>query len=124
MNEKAKAFLKAARDDPELSGELSKMTAAELIEAARTRGFELAEDDFKPADGQASDEELANVAGGYCCFCIDAGGGGGRDAKDNNVYGCACVHYGQGGDGRPSDANCVCAFIGHGHENGQWLGSH
>ena len=45
-------------------------------------------------------------------------GGGGIDNKDNNKYGCACVMYGQGGDGRPEDKNCQCIAHGWGEDGG------
>ena len=51
--------------------------------------------------------------------CPLAGGGGGEDSDDGNVFGCACVIYGQGGDGRAKDANCRCYVGGAGNENGK-----
>ena len=52
------------------------------------------------------------------------GGRGGIDAKDGKKYGCACVLYGQGGDGRAKDANCRCYFGGAGSDSGTRAGNY
>ena len=116
MNDKLKAFIEAAQADPGLRGRLTEMGVEELVAAARERGFELSEEDFKPAAGEVSEAELGNVAGGGFCTCKLAGGGGGTDEGDGKTYGCACVAYGQGGDGRSDDANCLCAIAGCGFD--------
>lgn len=116
MNEKVKAFFEAAQADPDLREKLSKMTADEIVIAAREKGIELSEEDLKPAPGELDEGELNNVAGGGC-GCFGPGGGGGRDRDDHNIYGCACVVYGQGGDGRASDVNCLCIIGGSGWED-------
>lgn len=35
---------------------------------------------------------------------------------EENTYGCACVGYGQGGDGAWDDVNCFCAIGGIGED--------
>lgn len=120
MNEKARAFLEAAKADPELCQRLAKMAVNELVAAAKEKGFELSEADFRSAAGELGDADLANVAGGGGCACIAGGGGGGTDSYDHKTYGCACVIYGQGGDGRASDANCYCPLSGVGDDSSQY----
>ena len=117
MNDNARAFLEAAQADPELCQRLCKMAVGELVAAAREKGFELSEEDFKPAAGELDEADPNNVAGGGGCGCVGAGGGGGTDSVDGSVYGCACVLYGQGGDGRALDSNCVCAPAGLGTDD-------
>ena len=119
MNDKLKAFIEAAQADPGLRDRLTKMGVGDLVAAAREWGFELSVEDFKPAAGEVSEEDLGNVAGGGFCACMDFGGGGGTDAGDDKIYGCACVIYGQGGDGRGGDANCFCVMGGAGLDSTQ-----
>ena len=119
MNDNARAFLEAAQADPELRERLCKMAVGELVAAARERGVELSEEDFRPAAGELDEGDLENVAGGGACGCAILGGGGGTDGTDGKVYGCACVIYGQGGDGRAEDANCACAVGGSGEDCAQ-----
>lgn len=83
--------------------------AEKVLPLAKEAGYDLTAEDFKtddPASGEISDTELAAVAGG------------GTDADDSNTYGCACVMYGQGGDGRIEDFNCICALGGVGGDEG------
>ena len=120
MNENVRAFFEAAQADPELRQRLCKMTMDELVAAAKEKGFELSEEDFKPAEGELGEGDLANAAGGGFCSCILGGGGGGTDSYDHNTYGCACVFYGQGGDGRGTDANCYCPVSGIGNDYSQY----
>ncbi len=122
MNEKVKAFLEAAQDDPGLRERLPKMSAEEIAAAAKEKGVELTEEDLKPSSDELSEGELKNVAGGGGCGCFGPGGGGGIDEDDGNVYGCACVVYGQGGDGRYNDFNCWCVAGGYGSDESQDLG--
>ena len=119
MNERVRAFIEVAKADPELRDRLTSMSAEEFLAAAKARGFDLTEDDLRPPEGELDDAEAANVAGGHC-FCVLGGGGGGTDSNDGNTYGCACAGYGQGGDGRVSDANCVCAAFGEGWDDSQF----
>lgn len=120
MNENARAFFEMVKADPELSERLSGMGAQALVAAARERGVELSEEDLESPEGEVGDEELENVAGGSC-FCFTGGGGHGVDLKDGVGYACVCVVYGQGGDGRVTDANCCCPVWGGGSENQQWM---
>ena len=89
------------------------------IALAKEVGIELTEADFpvKEANNALADDELDAVVGGNC-FCSLAGGGDGTDARDGKTYGCACVGYGQGGDGRASDTNCICVAAGGGNDDG------
>ena len=119
MNDNARAFLEAAQADPELRERLCKMAVGELVAAAKEKGIELSEEDFKPAEGELGEGDLNNVAGGGGCACPLLGGGGGTDPLDGNVYGCACVTCGQGGDGRAHDCNCRCTLGGTGDDNAQ-----
>ena len=119
MSEKFRAFIEVAKADPELRDRLTSMSVEEFLAAAKARGFDLTEDDLRPPEGELDDDEAANVAGGHC-FCVLGGGGGGTDSTDGNTYGCACAGYGQGGDGRASDANCVCAAFGDGWDDSQF----
>lgn len=132
MSENMKKFLELISRDEELKQKVlacNDMEKGEAIRAsialAKEVGIELTEADFakEEADGEISDDELDAVTGGIdeangFCTCAFAGGGGGVDAKDNNVYGCACVIYGQGGDGRPEDKNCQCIASGWGDGEG------
>ena len=121
MNESAKAFLEAAKGDPELCEKLAKMSVEDVIAVAKERGVQLTEADFKAPAGEIGDEELGNVVGGGGCWCLAGGGGGGIDSVDLQAYGCACVAYGQGGDGNITDANCVCAGYGSGKDGQDWI---
>ena len=94
-----------------------------MLELAKECGIELTPADLakeeKPASRELDDDELDAVAGGANgdrdgCYCILAGFGGGKDSIDGNPFACGCVAYGQGGDGRASDANCRCIASGSG----------
>lgn len=121
VNENVRAFLEMVKADPDLSGRLSEMGAETLAAAARERGFDLSAGDFGLPAGEMSDSELENVAGGSC-FCFTGGGGHGQDPQDGDAYFCICAVYGQGGDGRVSDANCCCPVWGGGSGDQQWMG--
>ena len=133
MSENLKKFLALIANNKELEAkalacnELGEEKGKEaLLALAKECGIELTAADFekkeKSASGELSDDELDAVAGGGSnCGCFAGGGGGGIDASDGKVFGCACVAYGQGGDGRANDANCVCALYGYGYTDSQWL---
>ncbi len=121
MNESVKAFIDAAKADPDLRERLPKLSVEELIAEAKAKGFELTEADLKPPAGEVGDAELGNVAGGGFCVCPGPGAGGGTDATDGNTYVCVCTNYGQGGDGRLSDANCMCILGGAGMDDGDFM---
>ena len=101
----------------------------QLKALAKECGIKLTAADLEKKEEAASrellDDELDAVAGGFdnnTCFCIAGGGGGGKDSKDGKTYGCACVLYGQGGDGRANDYNCTCVGCGSGDDaNNEFL---
>ena len=127
MSENLKKFLDLIASNKEL--EAKALACNELgeekgklaiIELAKENGIEITLADFEkpaePASGELDDDELDAVAGGGGCGCGYGGGGGGVDAVDGNVYGCACVIYGQGGDGNAKDSNCMCFVTGFGFD--------
>ena len=130
MSDNMKKFLELVSKDENLKQKLQACNDMEPADAistsialAKELGIELGEADFanEKSCGELSDDELDAVAGGSTdgfCVCAFAGGGGGIDNKDNNKYGCACVMYGQGGDGRPEDKNCQCIAHGWGEDGG------
>ncbi len=130
MSENLKKFLELVSKDENLKQKMlafNDMEPADAISAgialAKELGIELSEADFAKEEscGELNDDELDAVSGGSTdgfCVCAFAGGGGGIDNKDNNTYGCACVMYGQGGDGRPEDKNCQCIAHGWGEDGG------
>lgn len=134
MKESLKQFVEKAQQDEELKTKLLALSEqfkdasqneetkqkviAAVIPLAKENGFDLTADDFAMNEGEISDRELADVAGGGFCGCPVVGGGGGTDANDGNTYGCACVGYGQGGDGRADDFNCFCPGFGDGNDYG------
>ena len=126
MSENLKKFLELISSNKEISekalacnelGEEKGKLA--LIELAKENGIELTAADMEevPAPRELDDDELDAVAGGGGCGCFAGGGGGGVDSNDGKTYGCACVVYGQGGDGRAKDQNCWCAFAGLGGDD-------
>ena len=133
MSENLKKFLDLIGSDKELEAKAlacnelgEEKGRLALIELAKECGIALTLADFeekdKPTSRELDDDELDAVAGGAhgddgFCYCPLAGGGGGEDSNDGNVFGCACVAYGQGGDGRASDANCRCIFGGVGTDD-------
>ncbi len=119
MNEKFKAFIEKAQADPDLRAKLPKMSKEEFVATAKEMGFEFSEEDFQPPAGEVSDPELGNVSGGGLCILFGAGWG--TDSHDGNGYGCACVAYGQGGDGSITDGNCWCLVGGMGSDRQNWL---
>ena len=124
MSENFKKFLEIVSKDEALKqkalafNDMEKGDAIRAVIAlAKEVGIELTEADFseKEANNELTDDELDSVAGGNCA-CAVGGGGGGTDASDGKTYGCACVMYGQGGDGRAKDMNCACAGLGTGND--------
>ena len=101
MSENLKAFLAKVSADAQL---IERLKAAkeygEIIALAKEIGVELTLADIEPENSELSEEELNVVSGGK----------NGRD----DVYGCACVAYGQGGDGSKDDFTCFCALGGEG----------
>ncbi len=121
MNESLKALLELGKADPELGKKMAAMDKDELIALAKEKGIELGEGDFTPPVEEVGDSELENAAGGFGGgLCFGDGFAIGRDKYDGNIYGCGCVLYGQGGDGRGSDANCRCIWVGAGDDGTQY----
>lgn len=131
MKEALKLFIEKAQQDEALKAKLNGISEeiqgdpqdeatkqaiiAAIIPLAKEKNIDLTPEDFSLSEGEISDRELADVAGGSC-FCAVAGAGGGTDSNDGNVYGCACAGYGQGGDGDINDRNCQCVFTGIGDD--------
>ncbi len=127
MTENMKKFLEFAAGNPEVK-EKAKTRQAEGEEAvkavtvslAKEYGFDLTDNDFKIPEGELSEQELQDIAGGGQgphtggCYCVLAGGGGGTQT-DGDIYGCACAGYGQGGDGSADDFTCYCVGYGEGN---------
>ena len=138
MSENLKKFLDLIGSDKELEAKAlacnelgEEKGRLALIELAKECGIELTAADLEkqaePTSRELDDDELDAVAGGAAtgdeygfCYCIAAGGGGGDDSNDGNTFGCACVGYGQGGDGRAKDANCICYLGGIGEHCEQY----
>ena len=135
MSENLKKFLELLASNKELEAkalacnDLGEEKGKEAILAlAKECGMELSLADLEQkaeiTSRELNDDELDAVAGGAAtgnehgfCLCPIAGGGGGKDADDGNTFGCACVVYGQGGDGRRKDINCNCIMGGTGSEH-------
>ena len=131
MSENLKKFLELIASNKELEAKAlacnelgEEKGKVAMLALAKECGIELTEADFEkqaePASCELSDDELNAVAGGGGCGCLFGGGGGGTDSNDGKKYGCACVVYGQGGDGRASDMNCICPAFGTGFDNEQF----
>lgn len=116
MSENLKAFLAKVSADAALVEQLkSAKESDDILALAKELGMELTLADIEPESSELSEDELNAVSGGKSggCFCVLAGGGGGKNGRDD-VYGCACVAYGQGGDGSRDDFTCFCALGGEG----------
>ena len=121
MSENMKKFLELVSKDEEMKKRMmdfNDMETAKAIQAgidfAKELGIELTEADFvkEKAGGELNDDELDAVAGGGGCGCAFGGGGDGTDNFGDD-YTCACVGYGQGGQG-VDRLNCVCPVVGGG----------
>ena len=116
MSENLKAFLAKVSADAALVEQLkSAKESDDILALAKELGMELTLADIESESSELSEDELNAVSGGKSggCFCVLAGGGGGKNGRDD-VYGCACVAYGQGGDGSRDDFTCFCALGGEG----------
>lgn len=130
MSENLKQFL-ALMSNPEMEkkalacNELGKEKGLiALIALAKENGIELSEADFEADKAELSEDELDAVSGGVLggredthkghCGCFLGGAGGGSMLNDGATYGCACVAYGQGGDGKNDHWECVCVAVGNG----------
>ena len=78
MQDKMKAFLEAAAQDPALAEALEKAeTPDAVIALAKEKGFEITAEDLAsvPETGELSDDELDGVAGGMILSPLTALGG-------------------------------------------------
>ena len=78
MQDKMKAFLEAAAQDPALAEALEKAETPEAVIAlAKEKGFEITAEDLAsvPETGELSDDELDGVAGGMILNPLTALGG-------------------------------------------------
>ena len=78
MQDKMKAFLEAAAQDPALAEALEKAETPEAVIAlAKEKGFEITAEDLAsiPESGELSDDELDGVAGGMILNPLTALGG-------------------------------------------------
>ncbi|RKI39398.1 Nif11-like leader peptide family natural product precursor [bacterium D16-51] len=103
-NQELKAKIEELDKNPE-------STPKDYIRVAAEYGIEIKEEDFKPAQGELTDDELDAVAGGEPCACVFGGGGTANQSDDT----CACVF---GGGGEYSDGSCRCACVGGGAGDG------
>ena len=133
MTENLKKFLDAVSKDDALKEKLNALgsdhdeSVSGAISLAKAIGILLSKDDFEVPEGEVSDAELETVSGGIkvtpkdivdgYCFCLAAGGGGGKEEKEHEVFGCACVAYGQGGDAKNDHWLCQC-YLGGGGGSG------
>ena len=112
MTDNMKKFLEAISGDKDFVEKLKQAPdAATAIALAKEKGFDLTEEDLKPAEGmqEISDDEIEAVAGGKDCYCVL--GGGGEESKDERT--CACFLYGEGKYDN-GDYRCGCAGYGQG----------
>lgn len=131
MNNNVKEFIQKISKDQTLKKEFADISekiedGADREQAIKTYilpfakkvGYDLATEDFE-MEGELCEEELMAVSGGGGCVCFAGGAGGGTDSVDKKTYGCACVLYGQGGDGDVADTNCLCPIAGAGTDSSQ-----
>lgn len=118
-----KEFLKFIKENPELQEKLKALPKdtpkEDIVDLANAHGFTLTVADLTPPEiSEISDEELVAVVGGSVnCGCWGGGGGGGTSLLDGETVGCACVLYGQGGDGKERHMYCVCGWFGLGDDD-------
>lgn len=114
MTDNMKKFMEAISADKELADKVAKMDRAAIAAEAEKLGIELTEADFASGEngqlpqGELSEDELFEVAGGACdCFL------GGMGMPNEHTYSCNCNME---GNGRFLDdvRRCVCAIYGHG----------
>ena len=102
-NQEMKAKIEELDKNPE-------STLKDFIKVAAEYGVELKEEDFKPVEGEFTDDELDAVAGGAECGCIMGGGGSATGRYEKT---CVCV-MGGGGEKTDGECRCVCAPLGYG----------
>ncbi len=102
-NQEMKAKIEELDKNPE-------STLKDFIKVAAEYGVELKEEDFKPVEGEFTDDELDAVAGGAECGCFMGGGGSATGRYEKT---CVCV-MGGGGEKTDGECRCVCAPLGYG----------
>ena len=102
-NQELKAKIEELNKNP-------KSTPKDYIQVAAEYGIAIKEEDFKPAEGEVTDDELDAVAGGKECFCAIGGGGTGTE----NGKTCVCV-LGGGGEYSNGNFRCACPLTGLGY---------
>ena len=103
-NQELKAKIQELDKNPE-------STPKDYIQVAAEYGIALTQEDFKPAEGEVTDDELDTVAGGKLCICVI--GGGGEANTYRNTKTCACV-IGGGGQDTDGESRCNCVIGGAG----------
>lgn len=120
-----KKFLELVSKDQTLQAKLKEMngqTQEEIqkntIALAAEQGINLRDADFQMENADVlSEDELGAAAGGSGgCSCPIVGGGGGQLApgveSEYRTWGCACIGYGQGGNGHDVNVCCFCPTAG------------
>ena len=118
---KQEQLQKVLQEHPELGDKLKAIATdsqtqmqEKMIEILKEYGVSFTAEDFKAPEGELSDDELNEVAGGGGCGCAVGGGGGGDELV------CVCVLGGSGsipGCYDPSQGGCICAVAGAGATN-------
>ena len=108
MTGKAKEFLALLSSDKALREELKDADEKKLLAAAKSRGFELAAEDFEPDEmSEISEDEMKDVAGGLIqCTCGAKGSGLGGDVD------CLCTGGGTGTNITTGGWKCSCMPMG------------
>ncbi len=122
MTEKGKDFVEFLSNNPELADKLN-AGAGEgadevqlVVDFAKEHGYEVCAEDFAPATGELSEDELLSVAGGGTCVCSMVGGGTKTEEWGGRVVStaCACV-LGGAGLNNNGEARCGCPICGFGN---------
>ncbi len=111
MTDNAKKFLEFASKNEAIKAEFKGAKSPEdMHKVAKTHGFELTAEDFRPSKmEELSEDEMKAVAGGSFMFCSDPG-----DVETHNLV-CSCTEYGEGKDPDPTGHGfCVCLKLGLG----------
>ncbi len=114
MSEKMKKFLEVLSEDKELKRKATDMSKEELVALAKEKGIELMDEDFEVPEGELSEREMSDVAGGGVCVC--AIGGGGTEDSNGNVCVCVALGMGENDDNNAETQRCFCPLAGYGHD--------
>ena len=114
MSEKMKKFLEVLSEDKELKRKATDMSKEELVALAREKGIELMDEDFEVPEGELSEREMSDVAGGGECYCFV--GGGGTEDSNGNICVCVLLGIGENDDFNPDTHRCFCPQYGYGHD--------